>query len=158
MLAARFLPKSAKSTLLLKGVDLSDFVDGDTIGLKRIMKVTGVETYTAVSGASKTVRTLEPVLPDVEDKILKRIAEMKNEPKRAEVAERKATGEKAKTVRAVRVVDEEGTAAQKLKLAKKLVTSNPERAKQRLTEIVEQFRTTEAAKEANELLGQLGEK
>jgi hypothetical protein len=51
----------------------------------------------------------------------------------------------------------EDIAAGKLKLAKTLIAANPAKAKQRLTEIIEQYPQTEAAKEAKELLGQLGE-
>ncbi len=158
MLALRYLVRSKEFTLLLKGVDLSDFVDKDSISLKRIMKVTGTETYTAVSGASRTVRTLEPVSPEDQDKILKRIDEIKNEPdtqRRAEAAEKAKAAAVAKEAR---LADKEGTAASKLKPAKALMTTNPEKAKQRLAEIIEQYPQTKAAKEAKELMRQLAEK
>ena len=56
-----------------------------------------------------------------------------------------------------RPADNERTAAGKLKLAKSLMTVNPAAAQRRLTEIIEEYPQTEAAKEAKELLGQSDE-
>ncbi len=93
------------------------------------------------------------------------IGKQKEEQQRKEALRRKAkekwraeAAAKRKAAKEARLADKEGMAAGKLRLAKMLITSNPEAARRRLTEIIEKYPQTKAAKEAKELLRQLDEK
>jgi len=123
------------------------------------MKMAGTETYNAVSGGTRTLRVVEPVSKEVQAKILEGIDKIKKEYiEKYNDSHRAKPAAKAKAAKEARLADPEATAAGKLRLAETLISSNPKRARERLTKIIEQYPETKAAKEAKELLRQMDEK
>lgn len=68
--SSRFIGKAGGSMFIFEGFDTSKFADGESLGLKQPIKILETETYTTVTGGSKTVYKIVPLSANEQNTIV----------------------------------------------------------------------------------------
>jgi hypothetical protein len=137
--------QTERVTALVSGFDTTGKADGSGVDDKIFFVVSGT-----TKRAYRTLFQLVVSVPTPEQlKAMVPKAQLRHE-----ASERRRAEEEAKknAEKQARLADKEGLAASKLRMAKSLLESNPEKARTRLAEIVASYPGTAAAKQAGELL------
>jgi hypothetical protein len=146
--------------LIVRGVPTSDLVTGRPFPMKGVFRVAGTEQLES----GKTVFIVEPETPEerrarlAEESLKKERQEKVRLAREKQAAELKAKEEALahEEQKRAKMRKAEAAASGKLKLARSFLPDQPSSAIKRLQEIVNDYADTAAAKQARELLKDLG--